>query len=705
MIRRLLFSAIVAMSAALGANPTGPVMQINRIGPIIGQTKVVLNGGLTFQNNPDRVAFATELGIAGGVTGVLSVNGLNGAVTLGAGDLTTGTLGDARLSSNVPLKNAANTYSAAGNVFTHGLTIDTITGGTDLLVDGDGSINLANTGTFNLANQSGINIGGAGNIEIFSAGSLDISGVTSVNISAGSPLNVNETATFTGTVILSAGVTLNAALDVTGGSITGTLETQAIDARNHQISSGGGTVTTDGGAFDAGGGTLTGIGNGGISFSGTGAADTRTHLSLVVGTNVQAFNSSLAAIAAGTWTGANSITTLGTVTTGTLSTGVTIQLSNVSYTGSLSGSNLTAASVANSKLVNSSVTVNGAIVSLGGTVYVPESNAYFGAGVDGNSTISGALTLTRDMFYNNLTITTGAAINTAGFRIYVNGTLDITAAPAGWLTANATAGTDASSSTAVSGLVAVTGTIAGQAAGPNSTAGATGAATQASSASATSMGGACGANGAGGSGSGGAGGAQRTPSAQTTLLWTRIDQCLLRANALLMAGQAGTGGSGGGGDGTAGGAGGGAPNGPGIVFLWARNVTCTGAAASGIQAKGAKGGNGFAAAAGNRGGGGGAAGSGGGWIYFLCETLTGSATNLFDVSGGAGGNGGNGTGTGTGGDGGGGGSGGRVTKICLALNTVTESDGTGTAGTAGSAHSGTTGGSGQAGATVKFNLP
>lgn len=50
---------------------------------------------------------------------------------------------------------------------------------------------------------------------------------------------------------------------------------------------------------------------------------------------------------------------------------------------------------------------------------------FFGDGSDGNVTINLTTTLTRDMYYNNLTIGTGN-INTAGFQIFVKGTLTIT---------------------------------------------------------------------------------------------------------------------------------------------------------------------------------------------------------------------------------------------------------------------------------------
>jgi hypothetical protein len=47
----------------------------------------------------------------------------------------------------------------------------------------------------------------------------------------------------------------------------------------------------------------------------------------------------------------------------------------------------------------------------------------FGDGSDGDVIISSNTTLTRDMYYNDLTINSGITLNTGGYRIYIKGTL------------------------------------------------------------------------------------------------------------------------------------------------------------------------------------------------------------------------------------------------------------------------------------------
>ncbi len=308
----------------------------------------------------------------------------------------------------------------------------------------------------------------------------------------------------------------------------------------------------------------------------------------------------------------------------------------------------------------------------------------FGDGSDGNVTVSAPLTLTRDMYYANLTISAGAAITPAGFRIFVSGILDITAAPAGWLINK---GGNASGATA--GAAAPAATIGGSGAGG---------AGLSSGANAVGSVGIAGDEGGSGGNGGRSGGSASTGGAtsSTGFVIKRWAVELLRGIALVLGGTGGTGGT----TGVAGSVSGGGGGGGGIIYIAANTINRGGSTtAAGVQATGGNG-----AAGNNVGGGtgpGGGGGGGGGWIYVIYKSLTGStATNLFQASGGTGGNGGNASTTG--GTGGTGGSGGRITLINILTGVLTET--TGGAGTAGSANTGATGGAGGAGNTFQASL-
>lgn len=241
----------------------------------------------------------------------------------------------------------------------------------------------------------------------------------------------------------------------------------------------------------------------------------------------------------------------------------------------------------------------------------------FGSGIDGDVGIGSNTTLARDMYYANLTVSSGFTLTTAGFRIFVRGTLNLI----GKIERNGNDATSASGASALSNGTCGIGTAGGQ--GNQIAAGAAG------TANTNSFGGA---GGAGGSGSfaGGAAGAIAAPAETNggTGVW-RAGPAASRPEACISVTRiTGGSGGGGGGGGGAGLSGGGAGGGAGTIILCAQYITGTGS----IEAIGGDGYQG--AIAGGAGGGG---GGGGGAICVNTLTRQDSVSITLNVSGGVGG--------------------------------------------------------------------
>lgn len=302
----------------------------------------------------------------------------------------------------------------------------------------------------------------------------------------------------------------------------------------------------------------------------------------------------------------------------------------------------------------------------------------FGDGSDGNVTISsGTTTLTRDMYYGNLTMSGTGTLITSGYKVFIKGILDLTAAQVGAIQWNGSNGNNASAATggaaptAQSGgtLGAIntggSGTTATTANGGNGTAGIIGN-------SNTTVSGVGGSGGTGTSGTGGTGSAARTSA--FALPFERFDANLLLGAVLLAGGPGGSGGGAGAGDGTNNGGGSGSGgSGGGIVALYANIIVKSSNTPAGvIQANGGMGGNGGNTSAGVTGGGGGGGGGAGGWVYIAYNKLYGpSIARAVFANGGNGGTGGTSTGSGSsGGMGGNAGSGGRINIVNVPLGTA-----------------------------------
>lgn len=249
----------------------------------------------------------------------------------------------------------------------------------------------------------------------------------------------------------------------------------------------------------------------------------------------------------------------------------------------------------------------------------------FGDGSDGSVTISVNTSLTRDMYYNNLTINDGIVLNPNGFRIHVANMLTGTATGSIACNGKPNAAPAASNTAGTAGFGSAGGLGAATTGGSGT-----------SFAANVRIGGLGGAGGAGTAGAGGSAGSGTIPTAIQGgieyLYCADIARELARPDGVQYNG--GTGGGGGGGSNPQ--VGGNAGSGGGIVFVSARHIA--GPAGFTISANGSAGANG---PAGNRGGGG---GGGGGAVIIISTDNYVNLSWTVTANGGVGGLGGGGSG-------------------------------------------------------------
>jgi hypothetical protein len=233
------------------------------------------------------------------------------------------------------------------------------------------------------------------------------------------------------------------------------------------------------------------------------------------------------------------------------------------------------------------VVTMGGDVSLAGVLGAYPAALLYGDMSDGDVTISGDTTLTRDMFYNNLTVAAGKRLSSNCFRIFVRGTL----VNNGYISNNGNA-----AGILYPGATLDSNTVGGGTRGGDGGGGGGGNSLAADG----SFGGEGGHGGVASYAGGSAGLAFCAASSGTLRELSAAVRGVLQDGKLAMGGTGG--GGGGGGSGTPSGVGGGGGGGAGVLSVIARDIDNTNGV---FEANGGAGAQGGAGAAGGGGGGGG----------------------------------------------------------------------------------------------------
>jgi hypothetical protein len=311
-------ATIAANSVELGTDTTGNYMADVSAGTGISITHTAGEGSTATITNSGVTSVS-------GTTGEINVSGSTGSVTIGLPDDVTVTQ-DLAVGRNL---------TVTGNLTVNGTT--TTVNSTTVTVD-DKNLELGSTASPSdaSADGGGITLKGTTDKTFSWVDSTDAwTSSEHLNLASGKSYYINGTSVLSGSA-LGSGIT-SSSLTSVGTIATGTWQGTAV----------------------------------GVSYGGTGAtsaSDARTNLGLAIGSDVQAYNATLAAVAGGSYTGASSITTLGTIATGTWQ-GTAV---GVSYGG-------TGATSASSARTNLGVAIGSDVQAYSATLAAVAGGSYTGA--------------------------------------------------------------------------------------------------------------------------------------------------------------------------------------------------------------------------------------------------------------------------------------------------------------------------------------
>ena len=303
---------------------------------------------ITFPNATGTVALTSDL--SGYLTtAVTSITGTTNEVNVSAstGSVTVGLPDDVTITQDLSV---GRNLTVTGNLTVNGTT--TTVNSTTVTVD-DKNLELGSTASPSDAGADGggITLKGTTDKTFNWIDSTDAwTSSEHINLATGKAYYINGTSVLSGST-LGSGVTSSSLTSVgtigtgtwqgtaVGVSYGGTGATSASDARTNlgvaigsDVQAYSSTLAAVAGGSYTGASSITTLGTIGtgtwqgtavaVSYGGTGAtsaSSARANLGLAIGTDVQAYSSTLAAVVGGTYAGATSITTVGTISTGTWS--------------------------------------------------------------------------------------------------------------------------------------------------------------------------------------------------------------------------------------------------------------------------------------------------------------------------------------------------------------------------------------------------